>query len=147
MRIAYKYEAKDYAVNVPLVEIGGLLHDIGRSQTHEIEHASIGGKMARELGLPEPVACIIDRHIGAGIPDDEARAIGLPDGDYVPETLEEKIVAYADKIIEGNRIVDIQVYIDEIALKYGIHHPAIKRLHALHLEITSTVGKVYWTSF
>jgi uncharacterized protein len=122
-------------VDVELVEIGAILHDIGRSKTHYIDHSAVGGRMVRELGVAEPVARIVERHIGAGIPEDEARALGLPEGVYVPETLEEKIVCYADKLIAGRREVDIGVTIEDFAQKMGRDHPAIERLRSLHREM------------
>lgn len=135
VRIARKLKEKGYQVDMELVEIGAILHDIGRSKTHGVDHAAVGGKMVRQLGIAEPVARIVDRHIGAGIPEDEAKALGLPDGVYVPETLEEKIVCYADKLIAGWREVDISVTIDDFAEKMGSDHPAIKRLWSLHREM------------
>ena len=135
VRIARKLREKGYDVDMELVEIGAILHDIGRSKTHETDHAAVGGKMVRQLGIAEPVARIVDRHIGAGIPEDEARALGLPDGIYVPETLEEKIVCYADKLIAGWREVDISVTVDDFAEKMGRDHPSIERLWSLHHEV------------
>jgi len=126
---------KGYDVDIELVEIGAILHDIGRSKTHGTDHAAVGGEMVRRLGVAEPVARIVDRHVGAGIPEDEARALGLPEGVYVPETLEEKIVCYADKLIDGWREVDISVTIDGFAEKMGRSHPAIERLWSLHREM------------
>ena len=126
---------KGYDVDMELVEIGAILHDIGRSKTHGPDHAAVGGEMVRRLGIAEPVACIVDRHVGAGIPEDEARALGLPEGVYVPETLEEKIVCYADKLIAGWREVDISVTIEDFAGKMGRDHPAIERLWNLHREM------------
>lgn len=135
VRIARQLKEKGHEVDMELVEIGAILHDIGRSKTHAIDHAAVGGKMVRQLSIAEPVARIVDRHIGAGIPADEAKALGLPDGVYVPETLEEKIVCYADKLIAGWREVDISVTIDDFAEKMGSDHPAIERLWSLHREM------------
>ena len=54
---------------------------------------------------------IIERHIGAGITKDEAKILGLPEKSYVPQTLEEKIVAHADNLISGTKEVDIDFVI------------------------------------
>jgi uncharacterized protein len=133
--MARRLQEKGYDVDVGLVEIGAILHDIGRSRTHDTDHAAVGGEMARQLGVAEPLARIVDRHVGAGIPEDEARALGLPEGVYVPETLEEKIVCYADKLIAGRCEVDISVTVDDFAEKMGRGHPAIERLWSLHHEM------------
>jgi uncharacterized protein len=131
---------KGYDVDMELVEIGAILHDIGRSKTHGTDHAAVGGEMVRRLGVAEPVARIVDRHVGAGIPEEEARALGLPEGVYVPETLEEKIVCYADKLIDGWREVDISVTIEDFAKKMGRDHPAIERLWSLHREMEALLN-------
>jgi len=140
VRLARRLKDKGYDVDMELVEIGAILHDIGRSKTHNADHAAVGGNMVRQLGIAESVARIVDRHIGAGIPEDEARALGLPDGVYVPETLEEKIVCYADKLIAGRREVDISVTIDDFAEKMGRDHPSIERLWSLHHEMEALLN-------
>ncbi|MFP3951637.1 MAG: TIGR00295 family protein [Candidatus Bathyarchaeia archaeon] len=142
LKIAEKFGEKGYVVDLELVEIGGLLHDLGRSKTHSVEHGALGGKMAREMGLPESLARIIDRHVGAGIPNEEAEKLGLPTGEYMPETLEEKIVTYADKLIEGSDVVDIDVTLHNFKESLGEDHPAIRRLLQLHREITCKIGSI-----
>ena len=42
---------------------------------------------------------IVERHIGAGITADEAGRLGLPFRDYIPATLEQKVVSHADNLI------------------------------------------------
>lgn len=128
-------------VDLALVEAGALLHDLGRCRTHGIRHGVVGGELARELGLPEAVVRIIVRHIGAGIPAEEASALGLPEGDYIPETLEEKIVTYADKLVEGREVVEIGVVREKFAEELGADHPALDRLRALHEEIRGLLGE------
>jgi len=102
-----------------------------------VDHAAIGGEIARELGLPKSLVHIIERHIGAGIPEDEAQELGLPEGHYIPETLEEKIVAYADKLIAGRHEVDIEVTVHDFAEQLGENHPSIQRLWDLDSEMKS----------
>ncbi len=117
------------------MEVGAILHDVGRSRTHNVNHGVVGGAMIREMGYSEALARIVDRHIGGGIPEKETREMGLPPGVYMPETLEEKTVAYADKLIAGRNEVDIGVTLDDFAEKLGWDHPAIVRLRNLHLEM------------
>ena len=85
-----------------LVEVGAILHDIGRSKTHTIDHAIVGAKILREEGVDERIVRIVERHIGAGITRAEATKLGLPPEDYLPKTIEEKIVCQADNLI-GNK--------------------------------------------
>ena len=127
-------------MDMKLVEAGALLHDLGRGQTHGIEHGAVGGQTARRLGMPMELANIIERHVGAGLTTNEARRNNLPRGNYVPETLEEKIVCYADKLIEGAHEVGIDSTIDNFTEELGADHPAIKRLRDLHAEMTAVLG-------
>ncbi len=140
MRIANVFRSKGYRVDLKLVESGALLHDLGRGQTHGIEHGAVGGQMARQLGMPMELAHIIERHVGAGLSAEEAHRNLLPRGNYIPETLEEKIVCYADKLIEGAHEVGIDSTIDNFAQELGSDHPAIKRLQDLHKEMTAVLG-------
>ena len=140
MRLADMFRRRGFDVDLKLVEVGALMHDLGRSRTHRVEHGAIGGQLARKIELPEPLARIIERHVGGGITAEEAERIGLPKGSYVPETLEEKIVAYADKLLEGDRLVDIEVTVEKFGKELGKDHPALDRLRALHEEMISLVG-------
>jgi len=85
-------------VDMSLVEIGALLHDIGRSVTHSIDHGVVGARILREHGVCTPLQLICERHVCAGIPRKVAGKIGLAPCDYVPVTMEEKIVCHADNL-------------------------------------------------
>jgi uncharacterized protein len=142
VKLARACQKRGLKVDVPLVEISGLLHDIGRSKTHSVDHALVGGEIARSFGLSNSVVSIIERHAGGGIPKDEAKKLGWPAKDYLPQTLEEKIVCYADKRVEGLRIVSIDQTVKVYAAALGEKHPAIKRIWQLHHEITALVGNL-----
>jgi uncharacterized protein len=86
-----------------LVRAGAMLHDIGRGTTHGIDHAQCGAALARSLGLDPSIVSIIERHIGAGMNADECSLERLAPRDCVPQTIEEKIVANADNLVQGDR--------------------------------------------
>jgi len=130
-----------FELDLALVEAGALLHDLGRSVTHSVEHGAVGGELARGLGLPVAVVRIVERHVGAGIPVGEAEEMGLPVGVYVPESLEEKVVCYADKLAKGDGEVAYGVTVAEMVEKHGGDHPAIGRMWALHGEITGMLSR------
>jgi uncharacterized protein (TIGR00295 family) len=133
IRIAQKANA-----DKNLVEAGALLHDIGRSKTHDIRHAVEGVRIAKELGLPDIVINIIKKHIGAGLESQEAKQLGLPVKDYIPETLEEKIVCHADSMIDNYRKQKIERAIEK-ALSEG-HKDYARRLISLHKELSDICG-------
>ena len=109
MKIAANFDDADK----DLIRKGALLHDIGRSRTHGITHAIEGVEIARGYDYPVEVLNIIERHIGAGITAEEAVKLGLPEKSYVPETLEEKIVAHADNLISGSEEVGMDFVIEK----------------------------------
>jgi uncharacterized protein len=142
VKVAKACQKKQPSVNVELVEISALLHDIGRSRTHTVNHALEGGRIARAHSLPSSVVHVIERHAGGGIPKEEAKALGWPARDFLPITLEEKIVCYADKRVEGLRIVPIEQTVRVYAANLGRKHSTIKRILALHREITALAGEL-----
>ncbi|XRO76324.1 TIGR00295 family protein [Methanocaldococcus sp. 10A] len=135
--LALAIKNNGYSVDVELVRLGGLLHDIGRSKTHGIEHGVVGAEILRKLGFDEKLALIAERHIGAGITKEEAIVLGLPPKDYLPITLEEKIVAHADNLIFGTKRVEIDDVIKKFEKKLGENHPSIKRIILLNEEINN----------
>jgi len=139
VRIARAFGGRGVNVDLRLVEVGGLLHDIGRSRTHSVDHGPVGEEIARSLGLPQSILNIIERHVGGGIPKDEARRLGWLAKDYLPETWEEKIVCYADKRIEGLSTVPIEQALRTYIKNLGEEHPAIGRIRKLHEEIVAVV--------
>ena len=56
--------AAEVGINVEVAKIGGLLHDIGKALTHEVEgtHAEIGADVARRYGIPPEVERAIMEH-------------------------------------------------------------------------------------
>ena len=130
--------AKKANADVKLVEAGALLHDIGRCKTHGIFHAVEGVKIAKKLDLPDSIIKIIERHIGAGLPGDEAKKLGLPKKDYMPISLEEKIVCHADSLVENAKQQKIEKEIER-ALNEGFKGYA-RRLVELHKELSDICG-------
>jgi uncharacterized protein (TIGR00295 family) len=123
-----------YEINMPLIEAGALLHDIGRSKVHDLSHAIVGSEIAERLGLSGDLISIIKNHIGAGITKEEALKNGLPGEDFIPITLEEKIVAAADNLAAGDRLQTIKQH-EKNLFKKGIHEGA-KRCVALHRTLS-----------
>jgi len=92
-------------VDFDLIISGAILHDIGtfgflenKSKEGYIRHGLIGGEILRGEGM-EKEALIAERHTGAGLSMDDIIAAGwdLPHQDFLPVSLEEKIICYADK--------------------------------------------------
>ena len=135
VKIAKKLQAKGVDVDLALIEIGGLLHDIGRSKTHNVKHAFLGSQIVASFNLSESLIKIVERHIGSGIPSDEAVKLGLPNRDFIPQTLEEKVVSYSDKLISGTREMSFKEAFSRFSEDLGKSHPAIKRFKKIHFEL------------
>jgi len=130
--------AKKANANIELVEAGSLLHDIGRSKTHGINHAIEGVKIAKKLDLDESIIKIIERHIGAGLISEDSKKLGLPAKDYIPVSLEEKIVCHADNLVNGSKRQPVEIEVEK-ALTKGLKDYAI-RLVNLHKELSEICG-------
>ena len=102
-------------LDAAFVEQAAMLHDIGVRWCYApsifccgnepyIRHGMIGGKILREEGFPRH-ARVCERHTGTGITQKqiERQQLPLPPGDYTPETLEEKLICYADKFFSKSR--------------------------------------------
>ena len=108
----------ELSLDAAFLEPAAMLHDIGicRCQAPSIYcngtepyicHGLIGAGMLRSLppsvGVPERelegFARVCERHTGTGLTrlQIESRQLPLPPRDYVPQTLEEQVVCYADK--------------------------------------------------
>jgi len=132
LEIAKQIKANGYDVDLEYVEIGALLHDIGRCKTHGIAHGVEGAKILEKYPEFKRFARVCETHIGAGITKDEAKLLNLPPKDYLPETLEEKIIAHADNLTMEDKKVPIEVAIARLEKRLGKNHPAISRVKKLN---------------
>lgn len=103
-------------LDTQLLSDGALLHDIGIFLTHApsigchgdypyLMHGYLGACMLRKEGL-ESLARICERHTGTGLTKDSIQKAGIPIpiNDYLPETLEEQVICYADKFYSKSHI-------------------------------------------
>lgn len=139
LELANQLRKRGLEIDSQLVEVGAILHDIGRSESQGVDHSVVGSQIAKSLNLHESLVNIIKRHVGAGVTEEEAKEMGWPEDSYVPQTLEEKIVAYADKRIDKGKKVPIEIEIKRLQDKNKPE--AAERVRNLHDEITSLLGK------
>ena len=98
------------------VEEAAMLHDIGifRCDAPGIQcfgsepyllHGHIGAELLRAEGFDRH-ARVCERHTGAGIIKEAiiARNLPLPHHDFLPETLEEQLICYADKFFSKSHL-------------------------------------------
>ncbi|MBS3126211.1 HDIG domain-containing protein [Candidatus Woesearchaeota archaeon] len=125
-------------LDLELIKIGSLLHDIGRFKTGPgpkgIRHGVIGGEILRKEGVGQ-YASIAECHIGAGIrkEDIEKQKLDLPLKDFIPETKEEKIVAQADNYIFGDKEAPFEKVLERFEKELG--HDYAERVKRMQKEI------------
>ena len=115
--LAEEFEQKGYQVDLKAVVAGALLHDIGRSRIQTVRHGTEGAGIVEREGADRKVVEIIQRHVGAGISPEEARRLGLPDLDYIPRTLEERIVCFADKLVDSDNVRPFEEEVHRFTIK------------------------------
>ena len=112
LKAAHKIEI--YKPDFQFIYEASILHDIGVFKTyapdidcfgkaHYIEHGVLGACIFSERGLHR-FARVCTTHIGTGLTREDIRSASLPipENDYLPETLEEKIICWADKFYSKN---------------------------------------------
>jgi uncharacterized protein len=102
--LAAELRARGVSIDLRAVHAGAMLHDIGRNRTQMVRHGLEGAEILEREGVDGSVAEIVRRHVGAGLSPEEARKLGLPDFDYIPRTPEERVVCFADKMVDSNRV-------------------------------------------
>lgn len=98
------------------IEEAAMLHDIGIVKCDAtgiecfgtepyIKHGIIGADMLRTAGYPKH-ARVCERHTGAGIALQDVidQHLPLPHQDFLPETMEEQVICYADKFYSKSHL-------------------------------------------
>jgi ribonuclease Y len=114
--------AQELHANVNIARLGGLLHDLGKAVSHEIEgpHAIVGAEIAKRYGVNEIVVnCIASHH-----------------GEVEPQSIEAVIVAAADAISgarPGARRESLDTYIKRVTAleEIGNSFPGVSQTYAI----------------
>jgi uncharacterized protein len=115
--LAVKELALEFAVKHPnadkdFIVSACILHDIGRFECppgpKTIFHGVVGARILRKEGLRK-LALVAERHLGAGIGKEDIRKqnLPLPYKDFLPISIEEKIITLADSLIEGDKRISL----------------------------------------
>ena len=140
------------SIDQELVGRGALFHDLGKTKTHEMEHGKIGAELGKKLGLPADITDIMEKHIRGGLTGPEARELNLPVKDYTLRKLEERIIIYADRIVDiiHDGVVTLkadsesETRFEEILRtypKYGKNEITLNRYLGYHREIQELMKK------
>lgn len=132
-----------------LLTDASMLHDIGIFLTNApgihctgdapyIAHGILGAELLRREGADERVARVAERHTGSGLTAAEIadQNLPIPMRDYLPETLLERLVCYADKFFSkgGDRMEKPFGKVRASIMRHGDN--ALKRFDILAAEFT-----------
>ncbi len=135
--LAEEFDRRGHMVDVRAVYAAALLHDIGRSRTQTVRHGVEGAELVEKEGVDRTVVEIIRKHVGAGLAPEEAKRLGLPELDYIPRTLDERIVCFADKLVDSNKVRPFDVEVHRFTVKA---HDVV-RLLALKRRLQEELGE------
>ena len=114
-----------------------LLHDIGRSVTHDpVGHGVEGHKLLSGLGF-EREARLCASHVLFGLEASEAAQFGLPERQHLPEGLEERIVTLVDFLVEHNRPTTLRRRFESLRLRNADHPFFLERLDRAQRNATA----------
>jgi len=131
--------AKGIPVNKTLVDRAALLHDIGKFEALNKgeSHEEKGYKILKKEGFNE-IANIVKKH----------SLFSVLNKKEAPTTWEEKIVFYADKRVNEDKVVTLEERIVYLKKRYGKNKRILKRIEAaepliyqIEKEIFSVMGK------
>ncbi len=142
LEIAHKHSLSldDYCIKA-----GAMLHDIGIFQTDApgidchgsepyIRHGILGAELLSTEGAPLFLIEIAKRHTGAGISANDiyTHALPLPNGDYMPRTILEKLICYADKFYSKSGSME-RKSLEHVRFSMQRFSPTtLERFNALH---------------
>ncbi len=127
--LARRLQGRGFVVDAQRVRLGALLHDLDKLA--EGEHGRQAGRWLRDLGFPE-LAPLVERHVLHTWPDTPL------------QTWEEKLVHYADKVVEGWRVVGLRPRLEALRRRYPRYAHEIEAaepfLLALEQELAQALG-------
>ena len=139
--------AQECKLDIPLetVETAAMLHDIGifltnapdidcHGSEHYIRHGILGAELLRKEGFDEEIARVAERHTGAGltIDDIDRQQLPLPRKDFMPETMLEKLICYADKFFSKSGTMQ-EKPLDKVRASMSRHSSdSLARFDGLH---------------
>ena len=127
--------AAGLTVNPLLAHRGGLLHDLSKLSADGHQHHGEAAAVWLEAHQQPILAEIARRHM----------LFGLLNPPEAPQTWEEKIVYYADKLVEGSKLVGVPARLKALQQRYGTITPAklaqlMPALNTLEAELCAPLG-------
>ncbi len=132
--LAKKMRLAGKKVDEALVSRAALLHDIDKTRTVEEGFRHLHGKISREIlereGLPE-IGVVAEKHQAL-----EKKPFG---------SLEEKIVFYADKRVNHDKVVSLDERFDYLLSRYGTTKEKAGKISACREKIRTLEKEIFST--
>ncbi len=123
-------------VSTLLAHRGGLLHDLAKLKEAENEnHATMAEKILQNYGQPE-IARIAGRHLIGNLTNTEQK----------PQSWEEKIVNYCDKLCEGSQLVSLSDRLSALKIRYPEFAMRIQKNTPLVQELENELVSILKTT-
>jgi putative nucleotidyltransferase with HDIG domain len=125
--------AAGYDLHLPLVTVGALLHDLGKTQCLGTltNHAELGAGILEELGYPHLAQVVREHvHLDASVMD--------------PRPLREaEVVNYADKRVLHDAVVTLEERFVDLKVRYGRTPEALARIKATEIRAQALEEKIF----
>jgi putative nucleotidyltransferase with HDIG domain len=137
-RMALWMRARGGTLNPLLAHRGGLLHDLAkatsfRSDRNNEDHGELAARLLMKNNQPD-IAEIARRHLLFRPLDDDCR----------PETPEQKLVYFMDKLVEGSHLVTLEERIDHLRQRYHLDPAKLDAvmpyLYSMRTELCAQAG-------
>jgi uncharacterized protein len=131
--LGLELQAAGFPLNLPLIEAGALLHDLGKTPClgTGMNHALWGAERLRDAGFPR-VAEVVAEHIILNPAPPDPRPLR-----------EAEVVHYADKRVLHTRVVTLAARFADLRERYARTEEARRRLAVLELEAQALEARIF----
>ena len=132
-----------------MIEGAALTHDIGifltdapgiecRGTEPYLRHGILGAEILRNEGAPAEWVGVAERHTGAGITRKqiEEHNLPLPLRDFMPQTLLERLICYADKFFSKTKLGHEKTLEEVRRSMLKVSPETLERFERLHTEFS-----------
>ncbi len=126
LALSLSHKHPELSLDNSFIEEAAMLHDIGifltdaprihcNGNASYLCHGYLGAELLRAEGYPLH-ARVCERHTGTGLTKEQIIANGwdLPHCDFTPETLEEKLICFADKFYSKTKYLETARTLEQV---------------------------------
>ena len=125
--------AAGFSLHLRLIEMGALLHDLGKSPCLGTphNHAEWGAAVLDDLGYLD-LAQVVREHVHLNSVSADPRLMR-----------EVEVVNYADKRVLHTRVVTLEERVADLQVRYGRNEEALRRIAALAMKTLALEEKIF----